>query len=65
MRTRGRVPLILMARRRIGKRNCTGNRGSRVGCVFQRNATGTFFIGFFEFGQGHRGPMIPYCPGAP
>ncbi|CAI9614890.1 unnamed protein product, partial [Staurois parvus] len=26
---------------------------------------GTFFIGFFEFGQGHRGPMIPYCPGAP
>ncbi|CAI9573014.1 unnamed protein product, partial [Staurois parvus] len=29
------------------------------------NAPGTFFIGFFEFGQGHRGPMIPYCPGAP
>ncbi|CAI9577612.1 unnamed protein product, partial [Staurois parvus] len=26
---------------------------------------GTFFTGFFEFGQGHRGPMIPYCPGAP
>ncbi|CAI9550205.1 unnamed protein product [Staurois parvus] len=25
----------------------------------------TFFIGFFEFGKGHRGPMIPYCPGAP
>ncbi|CAI9580404.1 unnamed protein product, partial [Staurois parvus] len=25
----------------------------------------TLFIGFFEFGQGHRGPMIPYCPGAP
>ncbi|CAI9586942.1 unnamed protein product [Staurois parvus] len=24
-----------------------------------------FFIGFFEFGQGHRGPMIPYFPGAP
>ncbi|CAI9568334.1 unnamed protein product, partial [Staurois parvus] len=24
-----------------------------------------FIIGFFEFGQGHRGPMIPYCPGAP
>ncbi|CAI9619492.1 unnamed protein product [Staurois parvus] len=24
-----------------------------------------FFIGFFEFGQGHRGPMIPYCPGGP
>ncbi|CAI9535164.1 unnamed protein product [Staurois parvus] len=23
------------------------------------------FLGFFEFGQGHRGPMIPYCPGAP
>ncbi|CAI9556439.1 unnamed protein product [Staurois parvus] len=21
------------------------------------------FIGFFEFGQGHRGPMIPYCQG--
>ncbi|CAI9542268.1 unnamed protein product [Staurois parvus] len=20
---------------------------------------------FFEFGQGHRGPMIPYCPGGP
>ncbi|CAI9579185.1 unnamed protein product [Staurois parvus] len=19
----------------------------------------------FEFGQGHRGPMIPYCSGAP
>ncbi|CAI9569809.1 unnamed protein product [Staurois parvus] len=28
-------------------------------------ACATFFIGFFEFGQGHRGPMIPYCPGAP
>ncbi|CAI9533219.1 unnamed protein product [Staurois parvus] len=25
----------------------------------------SFFLGFFEFGQGHRGPMIPYCPGAP
>ncbi|CAI9533427.1 unnamed protein product [Staurois parvus] len=26
----------------------------------------TFFIGFFfQFGQGHRGLMIPYCPGAP
>ncbi|CAI9548319.1 unnamed protein product, partial [Staurois parvus] len=25
----------------------------------------TFFLGFFDFGQGHRGPMIPYCPGAP
>ncbi|CAI9573096.1 unnamed protein product [Staurois parvus] len=24
-----------------------------------------FFIGFFDFGQGHKGPMIPYCPGAP
>ncbi|CAI9573259.1 unnamed protein product, partial [Staurois parvus] len=24
-----------------------------------------FFIGFFEFGQGHRGPMIPYYPGGP
>ncbi|CAI9533501.1 unnamed protein product [Staurois parvus] len=23
------------------------------------------FIGFFWCGQGHRGPMIPYCPGAP
>ncbi|CAI9572198.1 unnamed protein product, partial [Staurois parvus] len=21
-------------------------------------------MGFFEFGQGHRGPMMPYCPGA-
>ncbi|CAI9612721.1 unnamed protein product, partial [Staurois parvus] len=21
--------------------------------------------GFFGCGQGHRGPMIPYCPGAP
>ncbi|CAI9567015.1 unnamed protein product [Staurois parvus] len=30
-----------------------------------RDAPGTFFIGFFEFGQGHRGPKIPYCPGAP
>ncbi|CAI9606730.1 unnamed protein product, partial [Staurois parvus] len=28
-----------------------------------RDAPGTFFIGFFEFGQGHKGPMIPYCPG--
>ncbi|CAI9578902.1 unnamed protein product, partial [Staurois parvus] len=32
--------------------------------TLQRHA-GTFFIGFFEFGQGHTGPMIPYCPGAP
>ncbi|CAI9540566.1 unnamed protein product [Staurois parvus] len=23
------------------------------------------FYRLFEFGQGHRGPMIPYCPGAP
>ncbi|CAI9569039.1 unnamed protein product [Staurois parvus] len=22
-----------------------------------------FFIGFFECGQGHRGPKIPYCLG--
>ncbi|CAI9593919.1 unnamed protein product, partial [Staurois parvus] len=32
-------------------------------CPRARDAPGTFFIGFFEFGQGHRGPMIPYCPG--
>ncbi|CAI9572744.1 unnamed protein product, partial [Staurois parvus] len=30
-------------------------------CPRARDAPGTFFIGFFEFGQGHRGPMIPYC----
>ncbi|CAI9602989.1 unnamed protein product [Staurois parvus] len=24
-----------------------------------------FFIGFFGCGRGHRGPMIPYCLGAP
>ncbi|CAI9604251.1 unnamed protein product, partial [Staurois parvus] len=29
------------------------------------DAPGTFLIGFFEFGQGQRGPMIPYCPGPP
>ncbi|CAI9598840.1 unnamed protein product, partial [Staurois parvus] len=23
------------------------------------------FHRLFEFGKGHRGPMIPYCPGAP
>ncbi|CAI9562146.1 unnamed protein product, partial [Staurois parvus] len=23
------------------------------------------FICFFECGQGHRGPMITYCPGGP
>ncbi|CAI9618902.1 unnamed protein product [Staurois parvus] len=23
------------------------------------------FIGFFWCGRGHRGPMIPYCPGGP
>ncbi|CAI9608870.1 unnamed protein product, partial [Staurois parvus] len=32
-------------------------------CPRARDAPGTFFIGFFEFGQGHRGPMIPFCPG--
>ncbi|CAI9551961.1 unnamed protein product, partial [Staurois parvus] len=32
-------------------------------CLRARDAPGTFFIGFFEFGQEHRGPMIPYCPG--
>ncbi|CAI9552283.1 unnamed protein product, partial [Staurois parvus] len=32
-------------------------------CPRARDAPGTFFIGFFEFGEGHRGPMIPYCPG--
>ncbi|CAI9599482.1 unnamed protein product, partial [Staurois parvus] len=35
------------------------------GFDWKYDAPGTFFIGFFEFGQGHRGPMIPYCPGAP
>ncbi|CAI9571277.1 unnamed protein product, partial [Staurois parvus] len=34
-------------------------------CPRPRDAPDTFFIGFFEFGQGHRGPMIPYCPGGP
>ncbi|CAI9565240.1 unnamed protein product, partial [Staurois parvus] len=24
-----------------------------------------FFMGLLEFGQEHRGPMIPYCPGDP
>ncbi|CAI9613529.1 unnamed protein product [Staurois parvus] len=24
-----------------------------------------FFIGFFEFGQGHRGPHDPLLPGGP
>ncbi|CAI9596671.1 unnamed protein product, partial [Staurois parvus] len=33
--------------------------------LYRYNAPGTFFIGFFECGRGHRGPMIPYCPGAP
>ncbi|CAI9582101.1 unnamed protein product, partial [Staurois parvus] len=37
---------------------------SRDAC-FPRTNPSNFFIGFFEFGQGHRGPMIPYCPGAP
>ncbi|CAI9571142.1 unnamed protein product, partial [Staurois parvus] len=32
-------------------------------CPRARDALVTFFIGFFVFGQGHRGPMIPYCPG--
>ncbi|CAI9571349.1 unnamed protein product [Staurois parvus] len=36
-----------------------GSVGGPMRCL------GTFFIGFFEFGQGHRGPMILYCPGAP
>ncbi|CAI9564644.1 unnamed protein product, partial [Staurois parvus] len=31
--------------------------------ILRDDAPGTFFIGFSEFGQGHRGPMIPYCPG--
>ncbi|CAI9560798.1 unnamed protein product, partial [Staurois parvus] len=30
-------------------------------CPRARDAPLTFFIGFFEFRQGHRGPMIPYC----
>ncbi|CAI9599088.1 unnamed protein product, partial [Staurois parvus] len=29
-------------------------------CLRAREAAGSFFIGFFELGQGHRGPMIPY-----
>ncbi|CAI9580852.1 unnamed protein product, partial [Staurois parvus] len=32
-------------------------------CPRARGTPGTFFIGFFEFGQGHRGPMILYCSG--
>ncbi|CAI9579659.1 unnamed protein product, partial [Staurois parvus] len=31
-------------------------------CPRARDAPATFFT-FFEFGQGHRGSMIPYCPG--
>ncbi|CAI9554224.1 unnamed protein product, partial [Staurois parvus] len=44
--------------------NACVHRGARV-LFFFFNAPGTFFICFFEFGQGHRGPIIPYCPGAP
>ncbi|CAI9592280.1 unnamed protein product, partial [Staurois parvus] len=40
--------------------NCAGRTDH-----LEARAPGTFFIGFFEFGQGQRGPMIPYCPGAP
>ncbi|CAI9617887.1 unnamed protein product, partial [Staurois parvus] len=36
-----------------------------IHCSLDRFNAGTFFIGFFEFGQGHRGPVIPYCLGAP
>ncbi|CAI9573745.1 unnamed protein product, partial [Staurois parvus] len=39
--------------------------GTAAGGNLLPDAPGTFCIGFFEFGQGHRGPMIPYCPGAP
>ncbi|CAI9550984.1 unnamed protein product [Staurois parvus] len=40
MRTRGRVPLVLMAHRPHWKTQPyrTRNRGSRAGCVFQRSA---------------------------
>ncbi|CAI9539274.1 unnamed protein product [Staurois parvus] len=37
-----------------------GNRGSWGPCVLAQTQKS-----FFEFGQGHKGPMIPYCPGAP
>ncbi|CAI9566863.1 unnamed protein product [Staurois parvus] len=43
-------------------RGLPGVMGSVGGPI---DAPGTFFKGFFEFGQGHRCPMIPYCPGAP
>ncbi|CAI9546508.1 unnamed protein product, partial [Staurois parvus] len=33
--------------------------------VYVNVSTIRFLGAFFECGQGHRGPMIPYCPGAP
>ncbi|CAI9568803.1 unnamed protein product [Staurois parvus] len=39
-------------------RHCLGSVGGPMRCP------GTFFIGFFEFGQGH-GPHDPLLPGGP
>ncbi|CAI9600100.1 unnamed protein product [Staurois parvus] len=36
-----------------------GSVGAPMSCPWY------LFHRLFEFGQGHRGPMIPYCPGAP
>ncbi|CAI9569001.1 unnamed protein product, partial [Staurois parvus] len=30
-----------------------------------KDLNGMHFWVWFECGRGHRGPMIPYCPGAP
>ncbi|CAI9618674.1 unnamed protein product, partial [Staurois parvus] len=49
--------------------SCAGSRGGltiwKLGhCPWARDAPGTFFIGFFEFGQGH-GSHDPLLPGGP
>ncbi|CAI9609884.1 unnamed protein product, partial [Staurois parvus] len=54
----------------LSARNALTSRGGltiwKLGhCPRARDAPGTFFIGFFEFGQKHRGPKIPYCSRSP
>ncbi|CAI9551862.1 unnamed protein product, partial [Staurois parvus] len=42
-----------------------GNSGTAGGPGSVGGPMSGFFIGFFGCGRKHRGPMIPYCPGAP
>ncbi|CAI9600624.1 unnamed protein product [Staurois parvus] len=55
--------LTLKVSRKQGVDLPFGNSGTARGPGVSRGPHEMPLVGFFEFGQGHRGPMIPYCLG--